>query len=281
MRRLVAGAWVGEFGWEIMSWQGFVRKAALKYDEVIVCSGPGSEALYSDFAHKYITHNIEGIRDCWYIRPTNSELVSRVFSHLKSLGGDLLMPSRYIPIDRQKFIHYGRPNQMPHYDVIFHARKPVGKWPGRAWPQKQWDDLSRRLKAAGLRCACIGTEAYVPAEAINLTSLTLQEVMDLIAAATMVTGPSSGPMPLASLCGTPHLVWSDKKVYVAIGCNNRQRFEKVWNPFGTACKVLDDYAWQPPVDVVATEIVRCFDQWKLLPRRSCSVTLPISGVSAL
>ena len=50
MRRLIAGPWCGEFGWELMSWQGRIRELSRSYDETIVCSDDGHQALYADFA---------------------------------------------------------------------------------------------------------------------------------------------------------------------------------------------------------------------------------------
>ena len=51
---LLAGPWVGEFGYELCQWQGFVRKLSREYDDTIVVSRPGHEVLYSDFCSKYI-----------------------------------------------------------------------------------------------------------------------------------------------------------------------------------------------------------------------------------
>jgi len=280
-KRLVAGPWTGEFGWEVMSWQGYIRKLAPQYDEVIVSSFVGNEALYADFAHKYIPHNIEGLRDCWYMRPRNPEHLGKLFSHMKSLGGDMVLPNKYIPIERQKFIRYGNSAQMPRYDLLIHARKPVGKWPGRAWPPQKWNELIRRLAAQRFRMAAIGTEAYVPEGVVDFTHLKLAEVLDIMASSVMIVGPSSGPMPLASLCGTPQLVWSDSQRYCAIGCNNRQRFETLWNPFRTPCRVMDAYAWQPPVPIIEVAILECIESWKPKQKLCFSEASSTSGVAVL
>ena len=54
--KLLAGPWVGEFGWELFGWQGFLREHVQKnkYDEVIIASRPGHEVLYSDFCTKFL-----------------------------------------------------------------------------------------------------------------------------------------------------------------------------------------------------------------------------------
>jgi ADP-heptose:LPS heptosyltransferase len=89
----------------------------------------------------------------------------------------------------------------------------------------------------------------------------LSEVMDLMAGATMVIGPSSGPMHLASLCGTPHIVWTDDKVWPAAKMNNRTRYEKAWNPLRTPCKVLDANGWDPSVETVASLVLQGAKEW--------------------
>jgi hypothetical protein len=61
-------------------------------------------------------------------------------------------------------------------------------------------------------------------------------------------------MHLASLCGTPQLVWTDKKRY-ARGKTNRYKYEKWWNPFGTQVRVMDEWGFRPPVEVVCHETI--------------------------
>jgi hypothetical protein len=54
----------------------------------------------------------------------------------------------------------------------------------------------------------------------------------LLANADIVIGPSSGPMHLASLCGAPHVTWTDK-------ASTKRRYLGGWNPHKTPCIVLD------------------------------------------
>jgi SAM-dependent methyltransferase len=62
--------------------------------------------------------------------------------------------------------------------------------------------------------------------------------MDMMAASKLVIGPSSGPMHLASLCKTPHLVWTGKQWSSTIKAFNDERYTWKWNPFRTKCKVI-------------------------------------------
>ena len=47
-KMLIAGPWVGEFGWELFCWQGVVRKASKDYDAICIIARPGKQAMYID-----------------------------------------------------------------------------------------------------------------------------------------------------------------------------------------------------------------------------------------
>src|SRR5689334_9170193 len=61
---LFAGPFLGEFGWELMSWQGFVRKLSRGYRRTVVYCPRGREALYADFAAEIIPHVFRGTAEC-------------------------------------------------------------------------------------------------------------------------------------------------------------------------------------------------------------------------
>ena len=258
MKRLVAGPCVSEFGWEIMNFQALVRKASRQYDETWVCAPEGHEALYADFHPLYMGHRIchQGVRDCWRISGADSSAVNATEECLKSLGGDRLLPGPYVPIEKQEFIRFGNPGASPphlgHHSILMHARGRFGKRPECSWPQEKWDELVALLNRQNILCTAIGTEALLPAGAADMRNIALQELVDLMSRPIidLIVGPSSGPLHLASLCGLKQLVWADRRIYSAVGGTSRERYEHKWNPFRTACVVLDRWGWQPsPVTV--------------------------------
>jgi hypothetical protein len=265
MKQLVAGPVFSEFGWELLAWQGLVRKMAVGYDKVIICAREGHEPLYKDFATTFIPHQIAGLKDCWSVTNVDLSAVKSVKNYCRSLQGDWIQPTGFVEIKAQKFIKYGsreRGKRLGYnFDIVCHARKPIGKRPSHSWNPWRWNELVQRLDARGLRVAAIGTEAYLPEGAVDMRAAPLTDVMDAMAAATMVVGPSSGPMHLASLCGAPHLVWTDQQYYSAIQATNRERYERVWNPLNTPCRVLDQDSWQPSVDAIYTAIEECLTTW--------------------
>jgi ADP-heptose:LPS heptosyltransferase len=250
MRRLVAGPWVGEFGWELMSWQGLVRKRARGYDEIIVCSRKGHEELYADFADKYIPHSLCGVKDCWRMKADEPAKLAKLRAHVNDLPGDLMQPKGLVPASAQEFIRFGDPGHVSKYDLIIHAREPIGKRKHHAYPLEYWETIVHEMVGQGTTVACIGTEAHLPPGAIDLRGLPLRYVVDVMSSCLGVAGPSSGPMHLASLCGARHIVWTDRAYYSAIRGHNRQRYERVWNPLRTPCRVIDEHGWHPKPEVL-------------------------------
>jgi hypothetical protein len=257
MRRLVVGPWTGEFGWELFSWQGLVRKAAFDYDEVIVCGPPTSEALYLDFKHQYMPATIPGLRDCWRVDTKEREALAVLKDHLRKLGGDWIQPFGPIPVDKQRFLKFGKVGNAPGFDVVIHARKAIGKRPGHGWDTAHCDAVTRRLLVAGYTVCAVGlsSDAYCPPDVKDCRDVPLYFLMDMLASSRLAMGPSSGPMHLASLCGTPHLVWTDTDVYSAIGATNRARYERLWNPLSTRAIVLDHEGWRPSVESVLSAVM--------------------------
>ena len=86
----------------------------------------------------------------------------------------------------------------------------------------------------------------------------LDRLMNIMASAQIVVGPSSGPMHLASLCGTPHLVWTDRRTY-AMRKTSREKYETWWNPFHTPVTILDDEGFDVDVQRVLGEVKRAVE----------------------
>lgn len=252
---LFAGPWVGEFGWELMNWQGFVRKLSRGYRKTLVCCPEGHEALYSDFADEIHPHFLQGVAECNQLMNVRNpeewnriqDLIPGDCDHLKPLG--------YQPFSRQEFIRFGKRDPENAVDMLFHPRGR-GFGSDRNWSAENWNRLMTGLEADGIKLGCIGLRnatLQVEGNFLDLRDKPLSETLDIIASAGLVVGPSSGPMHLASLCGTPHLVWTDSGRY-ARGRTNREKYEAWWNPLKTTAKVLDAHAFNPPVEVVLNEV---------------------------
>lgn len=284
-RNIIAGPWLGEFGWELMRWQGIFRKLHDKGWSITMVSRLGHEALYEDYIDEFIPARKFGFEesgptDGWRINgkvPTlDKQLLDSKFSGYKYMGPLTCMTIGKDPLGaNQRFIMYGKDSRDKMddfgYDIIIHARSTSkGGTDIRNWPKKNWKELIWTLgeapKITGekkYRMAVIGSQEGAMhfsglGGAYDYRGAPLIQVIDMIARSKCIIGPSSGPMHLASLCGTPQIVFTDKKHWGSCNGTNRQRYETNWNPLGTKAIVLDEDNWQPSVDKVEHTIKAFF-----------------------
>jgi ADP-heptose:LPS heptosyltransferase len=110
---------------------------------------------------------------------------------------------------------------------------------------------------ANIKLASIGSKgaaSCIP-NTEDCRGIPLKELANLMRASRVVVSPSSGPAHFASLCGTPHIVWSDGKKW-AMGLTNKARYKTEWNPFGTECTFIEHETWQPDVQEVLEAVCR-------------------------
>jgi ADP-heptose:LPS heptosyltransferase len=169
---------------------------------------------------------------------------------------DLIRPSGDVCMSSKKvFRMYGEQGARPGAGaLLIHARKvhKRDKW-NREWPIHNFVEIASRF-SMGSSCDIVSIGSKNGAERVPGTfdgrDMPLPELCSLMRVAKCVLSPSSGPAHLASLCGCPHVVMTDNEYKKAIKGTNKDRYERLWNPFLTPCKVLDKHNWQPPVDVV-------------------------------
>jgi hypothetical protein len=272
---IIAPPCVAEFGWELMRWQGRVRELAKTADKVVVCSTESHLPLYEDMRDKleFIPHAIEGQRNGHSIADvTNPDELQRASRLVEQRKVDLLDSGAYSIVTvahkrwrlhDQDFVQYGAPDDTVPEALVVHARART--WNSKHnWPVGHWDALVNHMRRTKEPVIAIGTKsgAYCPRGAADWRDRPLQNVMNLLAKAFIVVGPSSGPMVLASLCGAPHLVWTDSRKHGTVGVTNKKRFQSEWNPFGTPVHVMDRYGWCPPVRAVWDRISKTWKAWK-------------------
>jgi hypothetical protein len=239
MKTLRAGHFAGEFGWQLMCWQGIAREVASKgnYDNVVVGCEPQYQFLYEDFATDFIDFPYEvNTRNMWM---TNDQVYPMSKANIA--------PSRKVCVDKtikQNFIKLGKHNDSYTFDILIHARSTKNMNTGyRNWPLSLWTSLSEKYK--GLSIASIGTieGAMCVPGTIDIRDLELKQLADVMASSNMLVSPSSGPAHFASLCGLRHIVWSSSKTVGIM--DNKKRYKEIWNPFKTECKFIS--RWQPTV----------------------------------
>jgi len=269
-KNLIAGPWVGEFGWELFAWQAYIRSLSENYKKTTIICRPSSHAIYSDFADEFIYFNPSaGQADSFFMHGLDfHESIRKILSsgHTLEQGTSLLVPRRIgwpphthwseaFPfgehIVKPKYINFADKitTQEFHfqYDYIFHVRDRKLRRADN-WSIANWERLRDLIgpTLGGGNIACIGTtkdSAHIEGTT-DLRDTDLDILFKVLSTAKGVFGPSSGPMHLASLCGAPHVVWSHN--------GNRERYEKNWNPLKTPVLFLDEWDWHPePEDVWA------------------------------
>lgn len=253
--KVLAGPWIGEFGWELFCWQAYLRsiKNILNIEDMVAVTRPGRELLYQDFC-KVETVEIKGIADTE--RCPGVDLTG-IINQLKSkyLDYQVLPPSqiRYYgkPVNMNvlghnitvdpTFVRLGDPIK-EDYPVIIHARNRKHR-SGDNWSKENWQKVGDHLHKQGIKFACIGSleESSLVTGAEDLRGLPLSDTTSYISGAKVTMGPSSGPMTLATLCKCPLLVWSGNSI-------NKSRFRTEWNPFNSDITYLD--SWQPKPESV-------------------------------
>jgi ADP-heptose:LPS heptosyltransferase len=272
VKTLIALPWVGEFGWELFSWQAVLRKAKIDggFDKVICWTRPGREALYSDFAEVrlydpkanasgYYLHDEDAEKKKKNQERVDSEIEKLVAEFTNDTDCSFISPglcSDGVPYcDRphiQKFITFGKKCDDKSYDVLIHGRNREYR-DDENWSSDNWKALVSLLKKDKLSVATVGCKKDgLGIDGVDdLRGIPLSELVDYMASSKLIIGPSSGPMHLASLCRCPHLVWSGSEP-------NRERYETKWNPHNTDAYYLgeDTGGWHPDMYEVYKEIIR-------------------------
>tara|TARA_R100000152_G_C6775997_1_gene204812 strand:- start:312 stop:1145 length:834 start_codon:yes stop_codon:yes gene_type:complete len=265
-KTLLAGPWIGEFGWECFAWQGYVRALSRKFDQTIIISRNNSKAFYEDFADvfygydppneladSFFMYNVD-IKKCLQetIKQNNITLDKNTTLFLPRRIG--LPPQTHYTESvsfgphtvTPEYIRFGI-KQESEYDYIFHMRaRDLRKEDN--WSQENWKKLKTLL--GDKKIACIGTkeEAGWIDGTEDLRSIPLNELVTLLTNAKCVFGPSSGPMHLSSLCNVPHVVWSIPQ--------NKIRYEKNWNPLNTPILFLDEHSWHPTPEYIHDKFIK-------------------------
>ena len=246
------GPWIGEFGWELMTWQAWCREKAHEYEKSYVCSFPGMEPLYADFA-EFIPHDHEGRALDWQ-KEENIEKAR--FERPDDVTDQYLPPKNYRHTSGE-WMKFGGIGEADKFKLLIHARG-IGRG-GKDYPVKKWENLVQCL-ASNLtdndlsKIASVGTMADHHIEGTHdLRDIGLDNLMWHMAGVDCVVGQSSGVMHLASLCGAPHVVWGDSRVQFG-GETLDKRYGDTWNPFKTPYQFIYSDNWQPEWSDIAVAV---------------------------
>ena len=271
---LLAGPWVGEFGWELFCWHGYVRALSRHFDRTVVISSKHSKFLYEDFCSQFIAFDTEegDYKDSYYkvgFKETN-ELWSNFFKEAEYDKNKqkltVFKPRRIGDPPRTHYselFQFGEHKVKPEYlilgnklndlknTVVVHARNRSLRTQDN-WPEEKWNLLVDMLQQSGYNVVSIGLkkEALHIKGSKDMRECNQQELLDTLASSVCIFGPSSGAMHLASMCGCPQVVWTTDY--------NFDRYTKNWNPHNTNVLFLSQHGWQPSPEFV----IEKFIEWR-------------------
>ena len=237
-KKVLAGPFVGEFGWELFCWQGFLRKIRSNFDYMTVISRTGREILYKDFADEFIPHEIPFDQTNMWI---NRGVIPQDIVSYYDDGSY----TDYIPFDRyksrwwvgpkaqtrQKFVPFGggRPEHRP-VDILVHIRDAHHcDTKFRNWYADSAMEYVMWAIQQGFSVACVGKKgtswALLTDQGVfDYRDLPLYEEANVFAASRVIIGSQSGPHHFAMLCRLPVIAWQTKPEHAV-------RLTKHWNPF--------------------------------------------------
>lgn len=263
---LIAGPWVGEFGWELFAWHAYVRALSKKYEKTVCISSPFSKFMYEDFCDKFInfspnrgTHkdsfykvgfslSQEEIKDIFAKSEVNTQTDKISLFKPRRIGD----PPRTHYTESFKFgehmitpeyVKFGVPAEKYNKTIVFHARNRPLRIEDN-WPIDNWKILSSKLASHGYDIVSIGlkSESMHVENTRDMRECDQKDLVNLLASAQCIFGPSSGAMHLASLCNCPQVVWTTNY--------NFTRYTENWNPHGSEILFLSEYGWQPSAEYV-------------------------------
>lgn len=259
---LIIPPYVGEFGWELMNWQGRVRRVVResRHRRILIAAQPDRRPLYADLIdHRRVRfcpmppmdwlgeanddHRVDASHapiSPPLLAAMIQELVGETLCQLglEAAGADWFLPSfnsALWPTTKagQDFAHLGilAPIQ---FDVVLvtRMRTLAGE---RNQPASWWEQLATKLRDRGLRVAFYESSMIKAIRQLSATRL--------------AAGASTGGLHLASLCECPHFVWGPgaESRWTPLRITNRQRYETIWNPFGAPC-VYQETGWKPSME---------------------------------
>jgi hypothetical protein len=267
-RNLFAGPYVGEFGYELMQWQGFVRARRSHYENVHVLTYPGREYLYEG-CHIH-QHTID-LKHAGYWYGRLSPAAARQIAEAKAAEIGLkdfdifdtsLLCTRYHKtlFWRQEFRLLQEPPLTPKlYDIVFHFRavRKEGPDPLKNYPPELADELAQRCIGRGLFVACVGhpSYSYCPIGCVDHRNVDLQQTVAAISSAHLGVGEASGGMHLINACGKPSVIWGE----------GQERIDPAlrWNPFQVPIFIVTTETWQPSPESVFCRVINALQELRM------------------
>ena len=282
-RNLLAGPFAGEFGYEVMQWQGFVRARRRCYEAVHVLTYPGRDYLYEGCQ---VHHHDIPLDRAGYLYGRLDWAAGAEDRPGQGRGDwaedyDIFEPSLLCTQYHKKVfgaqdirLLQEPPLGEAMLDVAFHFRAVTKEGPdqeNKNYLPAMADKLVALCLAQGISVSCIGHPqyAYCPPVVPTTAAWTCAQTVAAISSVRSVAGENSGPMHLANLCGKPTILWAQHQW--------RIDYSLRWNPFRVPMYIAANNTSQPPPELVVTAVENAL---KDLRQRSRDFAQPVYTLPA-
>lgn len=245
---IAANCYIGEFGWELFCWQGFLRAMARDGHDVVVSCIKGQELLYGDFAKAISSFELvvndrsqQDDANMWMNAPHTLRHVGLQGEWPDKIDRTIRASTYRTrwwledPMPQQAFVsYYQSPVHGCGYDVLLHIRDrhmTAYKTEFRNWPIEHAQKVTDILLERGLHVACIGKSfsSLCTKGADDRRDIDLYGLRAVMSHSRVLIGPQSGPTHFAVLCELPQVSWQSKEEHA-------ERVRKHWNPLNVATR---------------------------------------------
>lgn len=257
-KKYIIGPFAGEFGYELCYWIPYVRHFVdrVNFMELdAVCLVQSGREYYRDVQCPCYSVDLDKEHDDWvynnrdllWDNPGSSfkdfEFVQDIVSdNLETLieKVQLILPTEDLWSEPRRWARYDEYlPQRGRFDVIVHMRN---KEDPRDVSKSDWRDIIEFFDGRSETVGIIGTSDDHIIEGVDDLRDSPPEVLcHYITQADVCLGAISGPMHLASLCGTEHIVAGNPEMPIPEVGSSLEAFERKWNPFNTRVTYTSKY----------------------------------------
>ena len=277
---LVIGPFVGELGWEIISWEPMARGIFMqgRHERAIVFGRPGKSLLYPWADYIEVTDLPQHEEECmiWH------EWGGQLQDELNALGKKCRDEGTRLAGDGSAWFWYdrmggvfndlcfmkGRPDWIKGDGSVIVERE-AGKMQVvlcvrdrelssfRNYHYADWHALAQALLDDGHQVVIIGKvrgdDWQMPDGVVDLTNrTTINDIINLFHHADVAVGGNTGILHLASRCGLPHISWGQQPQGNGLDKVAQRLAETNW--MGAWYHGIHDQGWSPPVELVRKEV---------------------------
>jgi len=290
-KELIVGPYFGELGWEVAVWVPHVNFLVNKYgfDRVTVYCQEGHEALYqfqTTYSNGFSTFKLEHAsafsNSNWMDRPSRAAIAEfqaqlcaaaseaddncANCTWVKHIYGDVFNRLDEFPKQRTPVLYTGVNGLCKTKNDAILAYRHLPRGEDKNTDIDQLNELCEGIIiSTGLHPVVLGVsvgeddqiDRLHPKASNRVNQTSLAGFIDSAISSSVVVGPSTGTMHLASACGVPHVTWGGG----TRGKAAEQRYLNTWNPHNTWCRFLG-YDWQVDTQQVIEAVKEAVQQGK-------------------